>query len=151
MIKDSVSVNEWDCQKGGKYFNSAVKGVWDGGSWSTRSGEETPSTVLLVNANATPGQLKFEPGAESKVCTISTPTDRLHHEKKLQITKQMVAKAKASHVYLPSVLGLGMFCLMERTSLSAIVFSLNILLSKDYLGDFLKFFLRFFCKGFGWF
>ena len=88
-------------------YNSGVKGIWDGGSWSVRGGEATPRTVLLVNANATPDELKFEPGVESKVCIISTPTERLQHGRKMELTKQMVIKAKASHVYLPFVLGLG--------------------------------------------
>ena len=108
----SFSANEWDNKKGGILYNSAVKGIWDGGSWSTRGGDAVPRTVILVNANATPNDLKFEPGVESKVCIVSTPTERLQHERKLEITKQMVVKAKANHVYLPSLLGLGWFVIL---------------------------------------
>ena len=83
--------------------------MWDRGAWSTREGEFFPCTALLVNANATKEDLKLEEAIESKVCFIHTPTQRLIHERKMQITKQMVADAKANHVYLPSVLGLGIF------------------------------------------
>jgi hypothetical protein len=62
----------------------------------------------MVNANTTPDDIKFEHGVKSKVSVISTPTDRLSHGRKLAITKQMVQEAKANHIWLPSILGLGM-------------------------------------------
>ena len=51
-----------------------------------QGGDPTPKTVLSVNANATPKDLKFEPAVESKVCIVSTPL-KLEHEKKIQHTK----------------------------------------------------------------
>ena len=63
----------------------------------------------MVNANATPDDLKFEAGVRSKVSIITTPVDRLIHPHKLKKTKQLVKEAQDDHVYLPSVLGLGKY------------------------------------------
>ena len=38
---------------------------------------------------------------------IYTGSKKLAHEKKLQMTKSIVSKAKAAHKYLPSIIGLG--------------------------------------------
>ena len=64
-------VNEWDNnQAGSKLFNSAVKGQWEGGSWSTKNGTFSPRSPLLVSANAIPDDLKFEPGVRGKVTCV---------------------------------------------------------------------------------
>jgi hypothetical protein len=102
-----VSVNEWDNNKGSRLFNSAVKGIWEKSAWSSKMGANKPTTVLMVNANATPDDLKFEHGVRSKVSMIATSPDRLSHDRKLAITRQMVKDAKDNHVYLPSILGIG--------------------------------------------
>ena len=85
-----------------------MKGVWDGGSYSTTQAGYPPRTVLMVNANSTPDDLKLESGVRSKVSIITTPIDRLVHRHKLQKTKQLVKEAQGDHVFFPSVLGLGM-------------------------------------------
>ena len=67
-ICNFLSVNEWDnSSKGSKLFNNAVQGIWEGSSWSSRSVTYTPRTTLMVNANATPDDIKYEPGVKSKV------------------------------------------------------------------------------------
>ena len=118
-------MNEWENKKGGEIFNSAVKGVWEGGAWSTRTGDAVPRTVLMVNANALPEDLNFEPGVRSKVSMISSPIQRLKHGMKLSITKQMVAAAKINHLQLPSILGLGIQTL-----------SIAIILRQTYFSHF---------------
>ena len=66
-------MNEWDnSSKGSKLFNSAVQGIWEGSSWSSKAGSFAPRTALLVNANATPADIKFEPGVKSKVINPQT-------------------------------------------------------------------------------
>ena len=82
-------------------------GLWEASAYSSTSGSNIPRTVLLVNANSTPADLKFDPGVKSKVCTIATPPDRLSHDRKLEITKTMVQDAKDHHKFLPSILGIG--------------------------------------------
>ena len=84
-----------------------MKGVWEAGSYSSKSASNRPRTVLIVNANSTPEDIKFDRGVKSKVSCIATPQDRLSHPQKLAITKQMVKDAKENHVQLPGILGYG--------------------------------------------
>ena len=63
----------------------------------------------MVNANATPNDIKFDPGVRSKVSVVATPPDRLSHVHKLAKTKNLVKGAKGDHPYLPSVLGFGKY------------------------------------------
>ena len=100
-------MSEWENDKGGEIFNSAVKGIWEGGAWSSRTGDAVPRTVLMVNANASPKNLKFEPAVRSKVSMIRSPIQSLKHKRKLSLTKEMVKEAKINHPQLPSILGLG--------------------------------------------
>ena len=61
-----VSVNEWDGKT--DLFNNAVKGVWEGSSWSVSKSEGyVPKTVLLANANSTPEDIRMDAGVKSKV------------------------------------------------------------------------------------
>ena len=61
-----VSVNEWDGKT--DLFNNAVKGVWEGSSWSVSKSEGyVPKTVLLANANSTPDDIRMDAAVKSKV------------------------------------------------------------------------------------
>ena len=100
-------VNEWDNSKASKLFNNAVKGIWESSAYSSVVASNKPRTVLMVNANSTPDDIKFDPGVRSKVAVIATPPDRLSHANKLAKTKNMVKHAKEDHQYLPSILGFG--------------------------------------------
>ena len=104
-----VSVNEWDNSKASKLFNNAVKGIWESSAYSSVVASNKPRTVLMVNANATPDNIKFDPGVRSKVSVVATPPDRLSHVHKLAKTKNLVKGAKGDHPYLPSVLGFGKY------------------------------------------
>ena len=61
-------MNEWDKKKS-EMLNNAVTGLWECSSWSGAISAK-PRTALLCNANATPDQIKFDPGVKSKVCTV---------------------------------------------------------------------------------
>ena len=59
-------MNEWDGKT--DLFNNAVKGVWEGSSWSVSKSEGyVPKTVLLANANSTPDQIRMDAAVKSKV------------------------------------------------------------------------------------
>ena len=88
-------------------FNGAVKGIWEASAYSSSTASNRPRTVLMVNANSTPDEIKFAPGVKSKVSTLATPPDRLSHDRKMALTKKMVEDAKEHHIFLPSILGLG--------------------------------------------
>ena len=47
-------------------LNNGVTGIWECSSWSG-SISAKPRSALLCNANATPDQVKFDPGVRSKV------------------------------------------------------------------------------------
>ena len=51
---------------------------------------------------------------------IFTGSEKLRHEKKLEITKKLVAKSKSAHRYLPSIIGLGM-CWINFSSISTVL------------------------------
>ena len=40
--------------------------------------------------------------------------NRLRHDSKMEITKETVADAKEAHYLLPSLIGLGVKCLLEK-------------------------------------
>ena len=86
-----------------------MKGIWESSAYSSVVASNKPRTVLMVNANATPNDIKFDPGVRSKVSVVATPPDRLSHVHKLAKTKNLVKGAKGDHPYLPSVLGFGKY------------------------------------------
>lgn len=45
-----------------------------------------------------------------------TGPDRLKHENKLEITKETVADAKESHIYLPSIVGIAVKTLIAKVT-----------------------------------
>ena len=57
-------------------LNNGVTGIWECSSWSGAVSAK-PRTALLVNANATPDQIKFDPGVRSKVSVFIFITDTL--------------------------------------------------------------------------
>ena len=48
-----------------------MKGIWEPSSWSVKgSASYVPRTVLLANANTTPGELNLDAGLRSKVIDV---------------------------------------------------------------------------------
>ena len=97
-------------------FYAVIPMVWERLGRYLRQVYQNVNSVVFVDANLSPSDVKLTGANESKVAFIATGSKPLQHPNRLDLCQEMVTLAKELHQHLPVILSLGLNCMLKRVT-----------------------------------
>ena len=110
-----ITVREW-AKTLVEVMNQAIKMVWEQLGRLVRDRYQPVNSVLMIDANMSPSDIRLDHANESKVIFLATGSQPLQHKKKLQLCQEMENLARELYSYLPVLAGLGLSSMLKKVT-----------------------------------
>ena len=88
--------------------------VWERLGRTVRQTHQDVNSVVLIDANMGPEDIRLSGANESKVIFVATGSTPLQHSKRMELCQEMENLARDLYKYLPVILGLGLCSMLKR-------------------------------------
>lgn len=105
-------MREWN--KHADILNVIIPMVWERLGKDTKAGFKTVNAAVLIEANLSPKDIKFETANDSKVIFIATGSSPLKHRNMMKLCQEIEDLGRELHAHMPVLCGLGLNTMLDK-------------------------------------